>query len=140
MLFNSCFKDNTFILDVKKIYHTDFHTSWKIDSIKKVSRGFHIKLNEVNDYETAQFFIGESFSIPEKDIEDKSMDLLQGAAIYNPDGEKAGKISSISQTPSYLLAEVTSVDGNIFYIPLSEGFISKKEGKLILLKELEDEN
>jgi ribosomal 30S subunit maturation factor RimM len=139
MLFTSFFKDNNFILDIKSLFHADLLTEWKIESIKKVSRGFHIKLSEVADYDTAQFFIGEQFSLPEKELDGKSYDLLEGTTVFNVKGDEAGTIISISQTPSYLLAEIKNGD-ETYFIPLNDQFILNADGRIVVIKEPVNEN
>jgi ribosomal 30S subunit maturation factor RimM len=134
LLFNSEFRDNEFLLSIKTIYHSVFHTGWDIVSIKKVSKGFHIKLKGVACPGTASYFIGEEFSVHENDIKGKSSDLLVGEKVFDLSGNPAGEITSISQTPGYALAEIRTPDKKTYFLPLISEFISYESGRIVLLK------
>jgi ribosomal 30S subunit maturation factor RimM len=137
LLFNSEFRDNEFLLSIKTIYHSVFHTGWSIVSIKKVSKGFHIKLKGVTCPGTASYFIGEEFSVHENDIKGKTSDLLVGEKVFDLSGNPVGEIISLSQTPGYTLAEIRALDKKTHFLPLVSEFVSYDRGTIVLKKELE---
>ncbi|HNW82758.1 MAG TPA: hypothetical protein PKG52_07700 [bacterium] len=135
MLFNPAMSDSSFLLDIRRFYHSVFKTEWKIESIRSVSKGFHIKLFDVKNPAEAHFLINESFSLPEKEIEGKSIDLLIGRKVFNTSGNEIGVTTSLSNTPAYMLIEIQLLDGNTAYMPVTDDFISTKNGLITLLKE-----
>lgn len=135
MLFNPAMSDSSFLLDIDRFYHSIFRTEWIVGSIRSVSKGFHIKLVDVRNPAEAQFFINESFSLPEKEIEGKSIDLLIGRKVIDTMGNEIGITTSLSSTPAYMLIEIQLLDGNTAYMPVTDDFISTKNGLITLLKE-----
>ncbi len=135
LLFSPELKDSEFLLDIKTISHAEFLTEWTVETIKKVSKGFHIKLKEVNDSKTASFFINEIFAVPVEKVEGKSIDTFIGKSVMDLTGKVKGTVKSISKTPSYHIAEIEKSDGGIHFVPLTDDFVSMDSGKIILLKE-----
>lgn len=135
MLFTPAMSDSSFLLDIDRLYHSVFHTEWRVDSIKSVAKGFHIRLADVKTIHEAGFFINENFSVPLHEIEGKSFDLLIGMKVRNGEGKEIGETLSISKTPAYMLLEILLTDGRTAYVPATEDFISTRNGLIILLKE-----
>lgn len=135
LLFKPDFKDSDFLLDFDCLYHFDFKTKWKIDSITKTAKGFQIHLHGVNAFKEAGFFIGERFALPENEIFGKSQDLLIGLAVYDKSGKILGKIAAFTPTPAYSLAEIEKDDGNSEFIPFTDNFFELNNEKVILVRE-----
>lgn len=135
MLFNPAMSDSSFLLDIKHLYHSLFQTEWRVESIRSVAKGFHVRLADVKTVHEAGFFINENFSVPFHEIEGKSFDLLIGMKVRNIEGKEVGETLSISKTPSYMLLEILLTDGGTAYVPATEDFISTRNGLITLLKE-----
>jgi len=137
LLFSCSFRDNDFLLGIKTIYHVDYLTAWTIESIKKVSKGFHIKLKGVDDTKSANYFTGETFGVEEEKIKGLSIDLIIGTSLFDCSGNQAGEIISVTKTPGYYLAEIRGAGNRTFFVPLTDEFTKvSKDGKIILLREI----
>ena len=134
LLFKPDFKDSDFLLDFNCLYHFDFKTKWKINSITKTGKGFLIRLAGVDTFKKAEFFIGEKFALPEDEIFGKSQDLLVGQPVFDKSGKILGKISAFTPTPAYSLAEIEKDDSDSELIPFTENFFELENGKVILVK------
>jgi ribosomal 30S subunit maturation factor RimM len=134
MFFRPCLTDSSFILEAECLYHEDFRTEWKITSSTSTAKGFHIKFADVNDSHEATHLIGERFGLYESQIAEKSIDILIGKKIFLKDGAVFGTILSISKTPSYFLLEVTLPSGSGEYIPFTDEFVIKTNGRYLLLR------
>ncbi len=134
LLFKPEFKDSDFLLDFDCLYHFNFKTKWKIESITKTAKGFLIRLAGVDSFKKAEFLIGEKFALPEGEIFGKSQDLLIGAAVFDKSGKILGKIEAFTPTPAYSLAEMENESGNSEFIPFTENFFELEDGKIILIK------
>lgn len=135
LLFTPSMSDSSFLLDIKRLYHSVFSTEWRVDSIKSVAKGFHIRLADVKTVHEAEYLVNESFSVPFNEIEGRSSDLLVGRKVTDMSGMELGETLSISKTPAYMLLEVLLTDGRTAYVPATEDFISTRDGLIILLKE-----
>lgn len=135
MLFNPSMSDSSFLLEIKHLYHSSFNTEWRINSIRSVAKGFHIKLKDVSTPFEAEFLINESFSVPYEEIEGRSFDLLIGLKVTDKSGLELGETLSISKTPAYMLLEILMNNGSTAYVPATDDFIFIKNGLITLLKE-----
>ena len=134
LLFKPEFKDCDFLLDFEYLYHFDFRTKWKINSITKTSKGFLIRFAGVDTFKKAEFFIGEKFALPEDEIFGMSQDLLLGMTVSDKSGKILGKIAAFTPTPAYSLAEMENESGNFEFIPFTENFFELQDGKVILIR------
>lgn len=136
MLFKPELKDSAFISEIKCLHHYEFQTKWYIESAKSVAKGFHIKIKNVNNFSEAEFFIGESFALPENELDGKSNDLMIGKTVINIDSKMIGTVISISQTPSYDIIEIILENDISVFIPMTKEFVSIDKGTIRLLREL----
>ncbi len=136
LLFKPSFVDSEFISGLKHLYHETFATRWDISSIQQIAKGFHIKLKGVDEIATAEFFSGENFSVPENRIKGRSLDLLIGESVYSKDSVQTGRIISFSKTPSYILFEIAGNDGETFFVPFTDEFISLENDRIRIKKEI----
>ena len=134
LLFKPEFKDSDFLLDFDYLYHSDFKTKWKIDSITKTAKGFQIRFAGVDSFKKAGFFIGERFALPEDEIFGKSQDLLIGQSVFDESGKIFGKIAAFTPTPAYSLSEIEKEDKSSEFIPFTEKFFEIKHGKVVLIR------
>ena len=135
LLFNPAMSDSSFLLDINRFYHSVFKTEWEIESIKSVSKGFHIRLADVKTPSEANFFINESFSVPYSEVEGRSIDLLLDRKVLDTSGNDIGTTVSLSSTPAYILIEIKLQNGNTVYVPATDDFVLIKNGLITLLKE-----
>ena len=120
MLFKPVFRDSAFISDLKYLYHVEFGTKWKISSICRVHKGFHIRLTDVDDIEKAKFLEGEQFGLYKDEIAGRSIDLIVGEKIFFKDGKLFGEVISVSSTPAYMLLQVLKSDKETVFVPFTE--------------------
>ena len=132
LLFKPEFKDSDFLLDFEYLYHFDFQTKWKIDSITKIGKGFAVRLDGVDSFKKAEFLIGEKFALPEEEIFGRSQDLLIGESVFDKHGTSLGKIVAFTPTPTYSLAEIEKEDKSSEFIPFTEKFFVLEKGKIVL--------
>ena len=133
LLFKPEFKDSDFLLDFEYLYHFDFQTKWKIDSITKIGKGFSVRLDGVDSFKKAEFLIGEKFALPEEEVFGRSQDLLIGENVSDKSGELLGRIIAFTPTPTYSLAEIEKEDKSSEFIPFTEKFFRLEKGKIVLV-------
>ena len=133
LLFKPEFKDSDFLLDFEYLYHFDFQTKWKIDSITKIGKGFAVRLDGVDSFKKAEFLIGEKFSLPEEEVFGRSQDLLLGENVSDKSGKILGRIIAFTPTPTYSLAEIEKEDKSSEFIPFTEKFFRLEKGKIVLV-------
>ena len=134
LLFKPVFKDSDFLLDFEYLYHFDFQTKWKIDSITKTGKGFAVRLDGVDSFKKAEFLIGEKFALPEEEIFGRSQDLMIGENVLDKSGRLLGRIVAFTPTPTYSLAEIEKEDKSSEFIPFTEKFFRLEKGKIILIQ------
>lgn len=134
LLFKPVFKDSDFLLDFEYLYHFDFQTKWKIDSITKTGKGFAVRLDGVNSFKKAEFLIGEKFALPEEEIFGRSQDLMIGENVLDKSGKLLGRIVAFTPTPTYSLTEIEKEDKSSEFIPFTEKFFRLEKGKIILIQ------
>ena len=134
LLFKPEFKDSDFLLDFEYLYHFDFQTKWKIDSITKIGKGFAVRLDGVDSFKKAEFLIGEKFALPEEEVFGKSQDLLIGENVSDKSGKLLGRIVAFTPTPTYSLTEIEKEDKSSEFIPFTEKFFRLEKGKIILIQ------
>ena len=134
LLFKPVFKDSDFLLDFEYLYHFDFQTKWKIDSITKTGKGFAVRLDGVDSFKKAEFLIGEKFALPEEEIFGRSQDLMIGENVLDKSGKLLGRIVAFTPTPTYSLAEIEKEDKSSEFIPFTEKFFRLEKGKIILIQ------
>ena len=132
LLFKPYFKDSDFLLDFNYLYHFEFRTKWKITSITKSAKGFIIRLDKVDTFKKAEFFVGEKFALPENEIYGRSQDLFIGMEVLDKSGKTLGKIVGFSQTPAYSLTEIEKTDGDSVFVPFTGNFFETGNGKVTL--------
>ena len=132
LLFKPEFKDRDFLLDIEYLYHFDFQTKWKIDSITRTGKGFAVRLEGVDSFKKAEFLIGEKFALPKDEIFGKSQDLLIGESVFDKSGKILGRIAAFTPTPTYSLAEIEKEDSTSEFIPFTEKFFRIEKGKIVL--------
>ena len=133
LLFKPEFKDSDFLLDFEYLYHFDFQTKWKIDSITKIGKGFAVRLDGVDSFKKAEFLIGEKFALPEEEVFGRSQDLLLGENVSDKSGKILGRIIAFTPTPTYSLAEIEKEDKSSEFIPFTEKFFRLEKGKIVLV-------
>ena len=119
-------------MEFEYLYHFDFQTKWKINSITKTGKGFAVRLDGVDSFKKAGFLIGEKFALPEEEIFGRSQDLLIGENVFDKSGISLGKIVAFTPTPTYSLAEIEKEDSTSEFIPFTEKFFMIKKGKIVL--------
>ena len=134
LLFKPEFKDSDFLLDFEYLYHFDFQTKWKIDSITKIGKGFAVRLDGVDSFKKAEFLIGEKFALPEEEVFGRSQDLLIGENVSDKSGKLLGRIVAFTPTPTYSLTEIEKEDKSSEFIPFTEKFFRLEKGKIILIQ------
>lgn len=134
LLFKPVFKDSDFLLDFEYLYHFDFQTKWKIDSITKTGKGFAVHLDGVDSFKKAEFLIGEKFALPEEEIFGRSQDLMIGENVLDKSGRLLGRIVAFTPTPTYSLTEIEKEDKSSEFIPFTEKFFRLEKGKIILIQ------
>ena len=134
LLFKPVFKDSDFLLDFEYLYHFDFQTKWKIDSITKTGKGFAVRLDGVDSFKKAEFLIGEKFALPEEEIFGRSQDLMIGENVLDKLGKLLGRIVAFTPTPTYSLVEIEKEDKSSEFIPFTEKFFRLEKGKIILIQ------
>ena len=134
LLFKPEFKDSDFLLDFDYLYHFEFQTKWKIDSITKTGKGFAVHLDGVDSFKRAEFLIGEKFALPEEEIFGRSQDLMIGENVIDKSGKLLGRIVAFTPTPTYSLAEIEKEDKSSEFIPFTEKFFRLEKGKIILIQ------
>jgi len=132
LLFKSDFKDCDFLLDFNYLYHFKFKTKWKIASITKTAKGFVIRLDKVDTFKKAEFFVGEKFALPGNEISGRSQDLFIGMEVLDKSGKILGKIVGFTQTPAYSLTEIEKTDGDSVFIPFTGNFFETGNGNVTL--------
>ena len=133
LLFKPEFKDSDFLLDFNYLYHFEFKTKWKIDSITKIGKGFAVRLDGVDSFKKAEFLIGEKFALPEEEVFGRSQDLLLGENVSDKSGKILGRIIAFTPTPTYSLAEIEKEDKSSEFIPFTEKFFRLEKGKIVLV-------
>ena len=136
MLFKPAFRDCDFLAEINFLFHRDLETKWDIESIKKIAKGFHIKLKDVNNSYEAGLFIDEEFALPDELVEGKTTDLVIGEDVFNHEDIIIGKVVSLTSTPAYMLIEIQKNSGETELVPFTEDFF-EEDGNKIRLKRRE---
>ena len=137
MLFKPEFRDCDFLEDIDFLFHKDLETKWDIESIRKITRGFHIKLKNVNNTYEAGFFIDEDFALPDELVKGQTMDLVMGEKVFDHNDKVVGKVASLTSTPAYTLIEIEDASGETELVPFTEDFFVE-DGEKLKLKRREN--
>ncbi len=135
LLFKPILRDSDFLDTITGLYHATYGTYWKISSLQKVSRGYHIKFARVNNEPDANFLLGEAFALPEEECAGHSVDLLIGSPVADPSGAIVGKVIGYSETPEYYLIEVALLSGGHCSVPLKPAIAEFKNGTVAIIAE-----
>lgn len=134
LLFVTILSDADFLLDIRHLFHAELGTEFKLKSIVKVSKGYHVKIESVNNPHDAAFFENESFALPENEVDKTTVDYLIGMKMETIDGEYVGEIDSFSKTRDYYILSVKNEDASIM-IPYKDEIIELSTDKVVLLRE-----
>ncbi len=134
LLFISSLNDADFLLDIKHLFHAELGTEFVLKSIIKVSKGFHIRIDSVDNEHDAAFFENENFALPENEICNNTVDYLIGMKMETLNGKFVGEIASFSKIKDYYLLSVINDDVDII-IPHRDKITKVLKDKVILLKE-----
>lgn len=132
MLFKPAFRDHDFLEDINYLIHKDLETIWNIENIRKIAKGFHIKLEGVDNSYQSGFFIDEEFSLPDEMVAGKTIDLVIGEEVYDHKDEVIGKVAGLSSTPAYTILEIEKMSGETDLIPFTEEFFEEDGTKIKL--------
>jgi len=133
LLFKSYFKDSVFLSSIRRFFHSIYGTEFNISFIKQTSKGFHIKLKEVTSQKEAGYFVGEEFSLPNRDVAGKSIDLVSGMEVVSMSGKVLGIVQRFSETKGYYI--VTVQGEQEFSFPFTENFAKVEEERIVLIRE-----
>jgi len=135
LLFKPFLRDTAFLSGVTHLYHAVFHTAFQVVSIVSVSRGFHIRIAEVEKPYEAEYLVGEEFVLPRLELVGKTLDAFIGFPVVTANGNKVlGTVSSVSRTPRYPLLTVSG-NQKEFDIPFAPDVARLDNDHIVLLCE-----
>lgn len=134
MLFKPAFRDHDFLEEIDFLIHSELGTRWCIEVSRKIAKGFHIKLKDVDNSYHAGFFIDEEFSLPDEMVTGKTIDLVIGEKVYDQKNDVIGKVIGMSSTPAYTILEIEKISGETELVPFTEDFFEEDGAKIKLMR------
>lgn len=134
LLFKPLLRDSTFLSTVTHLYHAVFHTVFEVASVTPVSRGFHVRIAEVEKPYEAEYLVGEEFALPRSELIGKTCDALIGCPVISPNGKHLGSVSAVTATPRYLLLTISG-DQKEVEVPLISPVARLDGEKIIVTRE-----